>query len=81
MSSNKCDAQLALIRLAIRAVGDPRARHELEQARFGLYEAIEAEDATIARAWLRTLRLGVRAVPSWADAEVAAALEEIEAVL
>lgn len=78
MSNNKCDAQLALIRLAARTIEDKRARHEVEQARFALFSALAEGDKDAALKWVRTLRVATRAIQDWAGADVAAALDEIE---
>ena len=76
-----CDAQLALIRLAARAIEDKRARHEVEQARFNVYAELETGNNEGARQWLRTLRVAAQAIPDWAGPHVAVALDEIEAEL
>lgn len=75
----RCNAQLALIRLAARQIEDQRARNEVEQARFQLFAALDLGKDDVALKWLRALRMASKAIPDWADADVAEALDEIEA--
>lgn len=80
-NNQRCNAQLALIRLAARRIEDQRARHEVEQARFQLFAALQSHDDDAALQWIRTLRVATRAIGGWADTDVARALDEIEAHL
>lgn len=71
------DAALAAIRMAARAIEDQRARHEVEQARFGVFAALQSGDSADAQQWLRVLRIATRAIPEWASEDVTAALVEL----
>ena len=75
---SRCNAQLALVRLAARRIDDQRARHEVEQARFAVFAALESEDDQAVRLWCRTLRVAAQSIPDWAGPEVIEAISEIE---
>ena len=77
MTTARFDAQLAAIRMAAHAIPDPKARHEVESARFHLFLALDAGDTESARNWLATLQLAARVIPDWANPFVADALAHI----
>ena len=75
------NAALSTIRAVARTCADGRARSELEQARFSLWVALEADELDNARGWLAATRANAIAAGEEVRPLVERALATIEAHL